>query len=150
MISQFSDLAVWLFCCLCLLSKVVGNWETTIWEVSSRWGQPESDFSLLSLCSSPSRNSEHISTPMGLTCHYSRLNSRSVSVTQTAPQPRDGTLFALAHTGSLHTYIKDLCRDSATELQTDKSLGMNTNSRLLHWDRLLIVLKYRPMFVFAV
>lgn len=72
---------------------------------------------------------------MGLTCHYSRLDSRSVSVTQTAPQPRDGIVFALAPTDA-----KDLCQDPATELQTDKSLGMNTNSRLLQWDWLFIAL----------
>lgn len=138
MSSQFSHLAVWLFCCLCLLSKVAGSRATGIWEVSSGWGQPESDFSLLSSCSSPSRNTEHISPLMGLTCHYNRLYSRSVSVTQPAPQPRDGTLFALAPTGYLCTDIKDLCQDSATHLQTGKSLGVTTNSRLLHQDQFLL------------
>lgn len=59
-----------------------------------------------------------------------------MSVTQTAPQPRDSIVFALAHPDT-----KDLCQDSDTELQTDKGLGMNTNSRLLQWDWLFIALE---------
>ena len=121
-------------CLVVLLSvfTVQGNRETTIWEESSGWGQPQPDFSLLSPCRSPSRNTDLTSPLMGRTCHYNRLDSRSVSITQ----PRECTLCALARTD-----IKGLCQDPATALQTGKSLGVNTNSRLLHCDRLLIVLE---------